>query len=81
MPLVNNNNNYPKPSYEIKDYNNDNYIKNEYYIKYVTLNRQGYEQIHDRNYLSGLLVFQKCYELSKNYLKDEIKEMNSLINI
>ena len=81
IPLVNNNNNYPKPSYEIKDYNNDNYIKNEYYIKYVTLNRQGYEQIHDRNYLSGLLVFQKCYELSKNYLKDEIKEMNSLINI
>jgi len=81
ISLINNNNNYSKPLYEINDYNNDNYIKNEYYIKYVTLNRQGYEQIHDRNYLSGLLIFQKCYELSKNYLKDEIKEMNSLINI
>ena len=81
ISLININNNYSKPLYEINDYNNDNYIKNEYYIKYVTLNRQGYEQIHDRNYLSGLLIFQKCYELSKNYLKDEIKEMNSLINI
>lgn len=57
------------------------YIPNECFIKYVTLNRQGFENIHERNYLSGLLIFQKCYDLSKNYLKDKIKEINSLINI
>lgn len=81
IPIDNSNNNYSKPLYEIQDYNNDNILMNEYYIKYVALNRQGYEHIHDRNYLSGLLIFQKCYELSQIYLKDKIKEMNSLINI
>ena len=71
----------PRASYEIKDIKAENLKKNEYHIKYVTFNRQGYEFIHDRNYLSGLEVFKKCYELSKNYLNDEIKEINSLINI
>ena len=80
-PILQNNNDYPKVNYEIKDYKNDNLIKNEYYIKYVTLNRQGYEYIHERNYKSGLLFFQKCYDLSRNNLKDEIKEINSLINM
>ena len=72
---------FPQDSYKIKDYKTDNLKKNEYYIKFVTLNRQGYEFIHDRNYLSALLIFQKCYELSKDYLKDQLKEINSLINI
>ena len=79
--ILNNNNDNPNINYEIKDYKNENLMKNEYYIKYVTYNRQGYEFIHDRNYLSGLIIFQKCYDLSKNYLKDELKEINSLINI
>ena len=76
-----NNNELPSSTYKIKDYRTDNIIKNEYYIKYVTLNRQGFEFIHERNYLSALLIFQKCYDLSKNNLKDELKEINSLINI
>ena len=76
-----NNNELYKNSYKIKDYKNENLIKNEYYIKYVTLNRQAYEFLHDRNYLSALLIFQKCQDLSKNYLKDELKEINSLINM
>ena len=79
--IITNNNLSPRLSYEVKDYKNDNISNNEYYIKYVTLNRKGFEHIHERNYLSGLLVFQNCYELSKNFLKDEIKEINSLINI
>ena len=80
-PNPNNNNEFSNLNYEIKNYKNENLEKNEYYIKYVTLNRQGYEFIHDRNYLKGLLIFQKCQDLSKNYLKDELKEINSLINI
>ena len=64
------------------NYNNlDNIPENAYYIKYVTLNRQGYEYIHERNYFSGLSTFKNCYDLAKNYLKDKIKEINSLINI
>jgi len=77
----NNINDFPENNYEIKDYKLDNLKKNEYYIKYVTLNRKGYEFIHDRNYISALSIFQNCYELSKNYLNDRIKEINSLINI
>ena len=80
-PVLTNNNEYSNTNYEIKNYKNENLEKNEYYIKYVTLNRQGYEFIHDRNYLKGFLIFQKCQDLSKNYLKDELKEINSLINI
>ena len=80
IPL-NNNNEFPKVNYEIKDYKAENLSKNEYYIKYVILNRQGYENIQERNYSSALIIFKKCYELSKNYLKDELKQINSLINI
>ena len=80
IPL-NNNNEFPKVNYEIKDYKAENLSKNEYYVKYVTLNRQGYENIQERNYSSALIIFKKCYELSKNYLKDELKQINSLINI
>ena len=78
--LINDNDDF-NVNYEIKDCIKENLMKNEYYIKYVTLNRQGYEFIHDRNYISGLIIFQKSYDLSKNYLKDELKEINSLINI
>ena len=75
------NNEFPKINYEIKDYKAENLSKNEYYIKYVTLNRQGYENIKERNYASALIIFQKCYDLSKDYLKDDLKQINSLINI
>ena len=50
-------------------------------MKYVTLNRKGYECIHNRNYLSGLELFKKCYELSIKDLHDNLKEINSLMNI
>ena len=77
----NHNNEFMKINYEIKDYKAENLSKNEYYVKYVTLNRQGYEFIQERDYTSALLRFQKCLDLSKNYLKDELKQINSLINI
>ena len=79
--INNNNNEFPKINYEIKDYKAENLSKNEYYINYVTLNRQGYEYIKENNYSSALLIFQKCYDISKNYLKDNLKQINSLINI
>lgn len=66
---------------ELENNNLDNTPRNEYYIKYVTLNRQGYEYIHEKNYYSGLSTFKNCYDLAKNYLKDKTKEVNSLINI
>ena len=75
------NNEIPKLNYEIKDYKADNLSKNEYYIRYVTLNRQGCEFIQERNYKSALVIFQKCYDLCNNYLKDDLKQINSLINI
>ena len=75
------NNEFSKINYEIKDYKNDNLNKNEYYIKYVILNRQGFEFIHNRNYISALSIFQKSYGLARDYLKEELKEINSLINI
>ena len=77
----NHNNEFMKINYEIKDYKAENLSKNEYYVKYVTLNRQGYEFIQERDYTFALLRFQKCFDLSKNYLKDELKQINSLINI
>ena len=77
----NHNNEFMKINYEIKDYKAENLSKNEYYVKYVTLNRQGYEFIQERDYTSALLRFQKCFDLGKNYLKDELKQINSLINI
>ena len=81
ISINNNNNEIPKINYEIKDYKAENLSKNEYYIKYVILNRQGYENIQERNYISALVIFQKCYDLSQNYLKDELKQINSLINM
>jgi hypothetical protein len=79
-PMINNNVS-PKVIDELEYNNLDNIQEEEYYIKYVTLNRQGYEYIHERNYFSGLSTFKNCYDLAKNYLKDKIKEINSLINI
>ena len=79
--INNNNNEFPKVNYEIKDYKAENISKNEYYIQYVTLNRQGYENTKERNFTSALIIFEKCYDLSKNYLKDDLKQINSLINI
>ena len=76
------NNNESSKVIDELEYNNlENIPEDEYYIKYVTLNRQGYEYIHERNYLSGLSIFKNCYDLAKNYLKDKMKEINSLINI
>ena len=79
-PMINNNVS-PKVIDELEYNNLDNIQEEEYYIKYVTLNRQGYEYIHERNYFSGLSTFKNCYDLANNYLKDKIKEINSLINI
>ena len=79
--IRNNNKELTKIEYEIKDNKIDNLKKNEYYIKYVTLNRQGFEYIRERNYLSALTIFKNSYELAKNYLNDSLKEINSLINI
>jgi hypothetical protein len=78
---INNNNEFVNVNYEIKDPMKDNISKNEYYIKYVTLNREGYEYILGKNYKSALVIFKNCHELSKNFLKDELKQINSLINI
>ena len=77
----NKNNEFQKINYEIKDYKAENTLKNQYYIQYVTLNRQGFEYIKEKNYSSALLIFKKCYDISKNYLKEDLKQINSLINI
>ena len=80
---INNENNeiFPIINYEIKDSKQENISKNEYYINYVTLNREGFENIRERNYSEALIRFQKCYEISKNYIKDDLKQINSLINV
>ncbi len=67
---INNNNEFVNVNYEIKDPVGDNVSKNECYIKYVTLNREGYEYILGKNYKSALVIFKNCHELSKNFLKD-----------
>ena len=84
VPINNDNNHdneFSKINYEIKDYKAENLAKNEYYVKYVALNRQGYEYIKERDYKSAMIIFQQCFDLSKNYLKEDIKQINSLINI
>ena len=78
---TNDNSEFQKINYEIKDYKAENIAKNKYYIQYVTLNRQGFENIKERNYSSALLNFKNCYDISKNYLKEDLKQINSLINI
>ena len=78
---TNDNSEFQKINYEIKDYKAENISKNKYYIQYVTLNRQGFENIKERNYSSALLNFKNCYDISKNYLKEDLKQINSLINI
>ena len=78
---TNDNNEFQKVNYEIKDYKTENIAKNKFYIQYVTLNRQGFENIKERNYSSALLNFKNCYDISKNYLKEDLKQINSLINI
>ena len=78
---TNDNNEFQKVNYEIKDYKAENIAKNKFYIQYVTLNRQGFENIKERNYSSALLNFKNCYDISKNYLKEDLKQINSLINI
>ena len=82
-PINNNkiNSEFPQLNYEIRDYKAENLSKNQYYIKYVTLNRQGCEYIQNRDFQSALIIFQNCFDLSKNYLKDDLKQINSLINI
>ena len=67
-----NNNNFEKVN---------NYIDtNEYYIEYIIENRKGYENIKEKNYFTGLNCYEKCYEISKNNLKDKVKQIDSLIN-
>ena len=64
-----------KSSEEIND------IKDEYYIKYVELQRKGFHKITNKNYVSGFETFKECYELSQKNLNDKIKQINSLINM
>jgi len=58
---------------------NKDYIKDEYYIKYVELKREGLKNIDEKNYLQGYNIFNQCYEYSKMYLIDAIKQIDSLI--
>ena len=61
---------------------NDNiYIKDEFYIKYIRLKRKGFKEIVENNYISGFNIFNECYELSSKYLKDKVKKIDSLINM
>ena len=64
-----------KSSEEIND------IKDEYYIKYIELQRKGLHKIINKNYASGFETFTECYELSQKNLNDKIKQINSLINM
>ena len=57
------------------------YIKEEYYINYLKLKRKGFQFLLKRNYYLCFNVFQRCYNISKEYLKDEIKQIDSLINM
>ena len=56
-------------------------IKDEYYIKYIKSKRKGFQNIVDRNYISGFNEFSNCFEISKNNLQDKIKQIDSLINM
>jgi len=56
-------------------------IKDEYYINYIKLKRKGFKNILDKNYANGYSTFSECYELSSFYLKDKIKQIDSLINM
>ena len=58
-----------------------NYVKDEYYIKYINLKREGFQSIINRDYSSGFNIFEKCYELSQKFLKDKIRQIDSLINM
>ena len=58
---------------------NKDYIKDEYYIKYVELKREGLKNIYEKNYLQGYNIFNQCYEYSKMYLIDAVKQIDSLI--
>ena len=57
------------------------FIKDDYYINYITLKRKGFKNILDKNYVNGYCTFSECYELSSLYLKDKIKQIDSLINM
>ena len=57
------------------------YIKEEYNINYLKLKRKGFQYLLKRNYYSCFISFQGCYNISKNYLRDKIKQIDSLINM
>ena len=57
------------------------YVQDEYYINFIKLKRKGFKYIIDRNYSSGFKIFNNCYNLSKEYLKDKIRQIDSLINM
>ena len=66
--------------------NNQNQINNNedpytYYVKYVQENRKGFESLKEKNYLSGKTNYEKCYNISSQYLKDKVKQIDSLINM
>ena len=72
------NNNNNKKSIHLNDII---FIKDEYYINYIKLKRKGFKNILDKNYVNGYSTFSECYELSSKYLKDKIKQIDSLINM
>ena len=53
----------------------------EHYIKYIKLKRKGFQNIMDRNYISGFIMFNNCFEISRDNLHDIIKQIDSLINM
>ena len=61
---------------------NSNYIDPcQNYVKYVQENRKGFESLKEKNYLSGKNNYETCYNLSTQYLKDKVKQIDSLINM
>jgi len=70
-----------KYSYSTESKYEINYVKDEYYIKYINLKREGFQSIINRNYSLGFNIFKSCYELSQKFLKDKIRQIDSLINM
>ena len=56
-------------------------IEEEFFIKYIQLKRKGFQCILDRDYFSGVAIFQQCFDLNRKYIKDKIKETDLLINM
>ena len=61
--------------------NEINLVKDEYYINYIKNKRKGFKDLIEKNYVQGYNSFSECYELSTKYLKNKIKQIDSLINM